>query len=219
MNKSIPVDPDDPVKPPVKRKMKPRDSLFRLRDPMTGLFWCSSSAERPLFNNTGRSWTTRSSAMSNWGEYNYQRVKNIDGFPLVLELVTYKVVTTQVSASSLDSPDMERIGSFVRLNGYGRARVYDELVEWIKYCTKKGYDFNYVIEIKGSNLEELVPSNIRCYMTCRSVSTFGASNDPEYGYIAVGTETDMVYLRVALSEVIVALWDINSGRKLLGEKT
>src|ERR1700761_3213279 len=88
----VDVDEEVPSKPPAPRKMRKRklnNTLFRLRDPETGLFW-SSAATRPQFNRHGRKWGSEKAARRNWADYNLEMEKQRDGRP-ELELVQFRI--------------------------------------------------------------------------------------------------------------------------------
>lgn len=201
-------DPDEYEKARAKRllrKREPNTKMFKLRDPVSGLFW--SSTMRPEFNGQGRKWGSEKAARRNWADYVHAGLLEGDDRP-ELELVEYHVEVTEKKAKTEGKPDMLASAAFEAMHMRNSQNTF------VKETVRLGFKIRYLIECQGDTLAEntelhakLRTMNIR--FDARSFSnTWGSSRDDDL-HVAVHSDEDIIFLKMLLSDYIVAIHDFN----------
>ncbi len=205
-----------------KRRMRNRvanTKMFKLRDPKTGLFW-SSQAIRADFNNQGRKWGSEKAAVRNWGEYVHAGHVSGDDRP-ALELVTFHVEVTEKKASKDKKPDMRGAAALEGLQTRNHG-----LVTFAKDVCHSGFDLKYLIECEAAPEAGMkLPDGVSGIKVKPERHRGGWSADlPDELVIAVNNAKDLIFLKMALSDFIIAIYDIDEmillhDEKLKAEKT
>jgi len=145
-----------PLRRNTRRKTKqPSNVMFKLRDPITGMFWGVSSPKEPVFNHVGKQWGSRQGAMSNWAEYNFQRVVEDDQHPRELELVEYALKVTEKGATSDKSPDMTVAALFAVTY-----KLDYDLNKFVKKLSLDGYRFSHLIKCEKTGSDFPLPPHV-----------------------------------------------------------
>jgi hypothetical protein len=211
--KSVAVDFEDgmtPAKPRAYKTVRPvNKSMFKLRDPKTGLFWGVSSSKTPMFNNIGKSWSTRKSAMRNWAEYNFEGMLASDN-RAPLELAVFEVTTVEQNVIPVCDISMERVAKVEAV--LGKNAGHYGMIEFLKNIARENkFNAAYVIDAEGNRefaTPSPVPANIKFRDNLQRSS--GLSTDQStYLLLALESFTDLAFMRMAISENIVAIYDID----------
>jgi hypothetical protein len=196
-----------PIRSKARRKTKtPSNMMFKLRDPVTGLYWGVSQASDPSFNLIGKQWGNIRAAKDNWAEYMYQRVLLDDDHPRHLELVTFKIAVTEKKSSSDGCPDMTTAALLA-----ANTNRNDLVVTFAKKTAKENFVISHIIECREDGLEIPKHLDVRVYrLPMRNNWNLSGKAEPmkDITLIAVGNDTDFVYLKMALSDYISQVWDM-----------
>jgi len=208
------LDEDGNFKPrrprPYKVERKPNSAMFKLRDPKTKLFWGHSRADNPCFNTTGKHWGTRKSAMRNWGDYQYQRILLEDGKP-DLELIEFEVAVVEQGRSAINGIDLTLAAKVAAVLGSKAGRYsLDTFLRDVAVKTK--FKAAYVIEaeMEPTDIASLpIPDSIKFQAHMHDWG--GGFSGPKTAHllIALKSLTDFTFVKMALSENIVAIYDIS----------
>jgi hypothetical protein len=216
-----------PLRPKTRRKTKARSNvMFKLRDPVTGLFWGVSMASNPVFNMIGKQWGSEQAAVRNWAEYMYQRILLDDDCPRFLELISYKIQVTETGKSAAGCPDMTVAALFAvaarpqhlvkkiltlkpgdRVEAPRPTPSYS-VVSFVKKIALDGFVFTHVIECMGDDMP--IPPLKMKTQTIKLRNSYSGLGKPnkDSTLLAVTSETDLIYAKMALQDYIVAIWDV-----------
>lgn len=189
-------DPDY-IPKPRKSKAKPNTGVayeYRLMDPATGLFWGTSSADRPTFNQSGKHWGSAKAAQRNRVDYEAARRIEDDAYPRGLVLVKFKIVRERVGVIDDEMPCVDGL---VNLSQY-RHQYPESFVRTLAY---DDFRFSHVLEFEVDHAEDFIASLPAMKKKTYSIvlrHSWSLSRAPEDKsdtvYVAVLTEKDMMLL-------------------------
>lgn len=203
----------DLIDPRPARKGRPMNTtMFRLRDPATGLFWVHSSAKNPEFGQNGKHWANIKSAMKNWSEYNLQGILKADTRPS-LELVKFKMEVTELGVQPETGPDMQ-IMAGLKL----KFKRDDTLYMFARGMTDDKFPFKYIMYFELHE-ETVIPTHIKCKTRLVSMRNSWSmvgnfTPHPDILYVGVTSEVDLIYLKMAFSEQLAYHIDIAKMEKI-----
>lgn len=188
------------------RRGKPvNDTFYRLRDPKNGQFlWDSSKAG---FNPQGRQWGSKKAALNNWARYTFEGLKEGENRP-ELELVMFKVEVSETGKTPDVSPDMSRSAAFAVV-----VREHHSAATFAKKLDFEEFAFTHIVMLEADAMEKInpLPGNLVVRSEFHETrSSYGMPRGPEYyGEVALQSVKDMLYIKMALHDYIVAIFSVD----------
>ena len=197
---------DSFAEPKPKRKLRPLKetiTLYRLRDPATGLFLRSAYSYEPHFHTVGVSWKQKPGAIRAWNQYLKDRIISRDGGPMELEIVEFEVKETAKGVVNVRPSPMATISGMISL-GNG-SHVINNFMDAI---VSKGYVATHIFECCGDEKMQ-PPTSGRYFSNYRPPEqSWNRSELQGHLMIASPSDKDTVYLKMELADYIVAEWNL-----------
>ena len=204
------------------RKEKPSaDKLYRLRDPLTGLFLGIYHNNIPTFTSPGKDWKTVDGARDELLFYNYQRIIHPQGRPPTsgapkagagktalqnwpsLEIVSYAM--QEVATESDTTGDLKHAAKFIKkccVNDYG------SVPNFVKRMAAQGTTFRYLIWAEGSHpITDITPVTYQRNGNSQRWDDNGRVPVKGETIVCVNSDTDLMYLKLKLNDHLITIWD------------
>jgi hypothetical protein len=207
-----PFDPFETERP--KRRYKthraPNTTIFKLRDPKTGLFLASFASHHEVrFNTVGLKWASRKAAIRRWGDYEFAKIRYKNNAPQ-LELVRLKITVEEQETILTGFTDFtlagmyDCVGSAHREYGLSHIGLTHTAITFVKQLAEEHptFRFTHIFEVHGDDLIVLNGLDIRSAI--HDISSWNSEGNMLL--IAVNGETDMLYVKMAFAEDVVAIW-------------
>jgi hypothetical protein len=190
--------------------VSPNKLIFKFRDDATGLFWMGklTGLVGPLFTEQGVEYRSQKGADDAFRYYEVARRTDRPTLP-VLSKLTYEVVLNCLSSEGFEAEESAmRLCRFMYIHG-----VTSRITKFVRALSDNNVseDFSYVVQranhTKGRTNKtelDLTPLN----------DARLSSRKTGHQFVAVRTDADLLYLKMALGEDFAQAFDMKTGLKI-----